>query len=1022
VTVIFSDMVGSTALGEKLDPESFLNVMASYYNAMRGAIELHGGTVEKFIGDAVMAVFGVPKLHEDDALRAVRAALEMQHRLARLNEEMSDLGVEIESRTGVNTGEVLAGSASMHDAIVVGDPVNTAARLEQAARAGEILIGETTYHLVRDFVEVESVEALSLKGKADAVSAYRLLSVPEAIAWRAPEGSPFLSRRLELAFLETVYEAAIADHSCHLITITGSPGVGKTRLAQEFAELAGRKANVLFGRCLPYGSGITYWPVMEVLKGALGVRDDDPPETIRGSIAALLDQDDVGPRVERDLAYLFGLSDEPVAAEELQWAVRKLLESYGRTRPLVVVFEDVHWGENTFLDLVDHIVRWSREVPMLILCVGRPELLERKKGWEVERKRSDALVLEPLSTTAVENLIDSLVPGLDAGLRRRIVSAAAGLPLFVHSMVSMLIDRQILRRVADGWELTGEVESVIVPPSVQAVLSARLERLNSDERSLIERASLVGEEFSIDDIEVLSPPNELDSLPSVLDTLVRRDLIRHSPARNDVFRFTHMLIRDIAYREMPKKVRAELHERFAEWIEGRKPERSTAYDEILGYHLEQAYRLRTELRPGDPRPEALAARAATVLKAAGRRAFARHDASAAAGLLSRAIELVPSDAERLSVMADLTRAFMVLGDFDKASAVAADGIERAVAEKDEAAEYKLRIRQDEILINTHPAILLREVLARADEAVEVFRKLQDGPGLALADYWASSLRFWLGEAAVALEGFERALAHSGGAPSLKANILTFEAAAQIWGPTPADDIDRWAGDVMTTYSGAPLEEAAAMTARAYARALQGDASSARQLANRARSIYADMGLMVQLARATSVLSLIELLVGDLSAAERGLRESYEVLDETGETGFLSTVTSILAEVLCEQGSMDEAASVARRAIEISSSDDVDPLTRAKAVLALAMARAGDGAAAEALAREAVEGCRATDLIMILADALRRLGQVLTITGKSEEAATVLNRALAAYEQKGNTLMAARVREELGARASEASGA
>ena len=188
----------------------------------------------------------------------------------------------------------------------------------------------------------------------------------------------------------------------------------------------------------------------------------------------------------------------------MQWAVRKLLESYGRARPLVVVFEDVHWGEGTFLDLVDHIVRWSREVPMLILCIGRPELLERRKGWELERKRSDSLVLEPLSTTAVENLIDSLVPGLDAGLRRRIVSAAAGLPLFVHSMVSMMIDQQILRRQGERWETTGEVENVIVPPTVQAVLSARLERLNSEERSIIERASLVGEEFSVRDVEVLS--------------------------------------------------------------------------------------------------------------------------------------------------------------------------------------------------------------------------------------------------------------------------------------------------------------------------------------------------------------------------------------------------------------------------------------------------------------------------------------------------------------------------------------
>jgi tetratricopeptide (TPR) repeat protein len=685
-------------------------------------------------------------------------------------------------------------------------------------------------------------------------------------------------------------------------------------------------------------------------------------------------------------------------------------------RPLVVVFEDVHWGEGTFLDLVDHIVRWSREVPMLVLCIGRPELLERRKGWELERKRSDSLVLEPLSTTAVENLIDSLVPGLDVGLRARIVSAAAGLPLFVHSMVSMMIDQQILRRNGDTWEAAGEVSNVVVPPTVQAVLSARLERLNSDERSLIERASLVGEEFSIGDLEVLSPTDEREALTSILDTLVRRDLIRRTSARADVFRFTHMLIRDIAYREMPKKVRAELHETFARWIDGMTTERSHSYDEILGYHLEQASLLRRELRPGDPHSEVLAARAAGVLKTAGRRAVARHDASGAAGLISRTIELLlPDDADRLPMMADLARAHMDLGDLDKASAVAGEGLERAVAQGDEASVHRLRIRQDEILINTHPGTLLHDVLERADEAVRVFGELEDGPGLALAGYWASSLRFWLGEAAIALEGFERALTYSVGAPSLTATILTFEAAARIWGPTPAVEIERWSEGVLAAYSGAPLAEAAAMTARAYARALQGDTSNARQLANRARSIYADMGLMVLLYRTTSVLSLIELLVGDLPAAERGLREAYNVLDETGETGFLSTVTSILADVLIEQGKIDEASALALRAIELSAPDDVDPLTRAKSVLAVARAREGKANEAEAAARDAVESCRGTDLIMILADALRRQGEVLRASGKEEDAVGALNEALAAYEQKGNVVMAARIRESLGAR-------
>jgi class 3 adenylate cyclase/tetratricopeptide (TPR) repeat protein len=1023
VTVIFSDMVGSTALGEKLDPESFLNVMAAYYDAMRHAVEMHGGTVEKFIGDAVMAVFGVPRLHEDDALRAVRAALQMQTALAHLNDDLRDLGVQLETRTGVNTGEVLAGSATMRDAIVVGDPVNTAARLEQAAKPGQVLLGETTYRLVRDFVQAEPVEPLSLKGKSGSVPAYRLISVPDLQAWIRPEGTPFLSRRLELAYLESVYEAAVADHSCHLITITGSPGVGKTRLAQEFVELARRKANVLFGRCLPYGDGITYWPVIEVVRGALGLADGDSADAMRAAIARLLEGNDAADRIERDMASIFGFSEEAVAAEELQWAVRKLLEAYGRDRPLVVVFEDVHWGEGTFLDLVDHIARWSREVPILLLCIGRPELLERRSTWQLERKRSDALVLEPMSGTAVEELVAKLVPGLDEGLQRRIVSAAAGLPLFVHSIVSMLIDQQVLRRQGDEWEMVGEVDSVIVPPTVQAVLSARLERLNSDERSAIERGSLVGEEFSIDDVEVLSPPADRDGLPSIIETLARRDLIRPVPGRAGVFRFTHMLIRDIAYREMPKKVRAALHESFAQWIAGSATEGSHAHDEILGYHLEQAYRLRAELRPGDAANDALGARAASVLKVAGRKAFARHDASGAVSLLTRTIDLLPADdSDRLSLTSDLSRALMDIGEMEKALGVAREGLEKARTAGDASAEHRLRIRLDEITLNMTPSTVLRDVLSRADEAARFFETSGDRSDLALALFWASGLRFWLGEAEVALEGLDRAAELAQGQPSLTDAILTFEAAARIWGPTPAAQIERWAEAVLSEHAGTPGAEAAALIAQAYAAALKGDAHAARQHANRARSIYADMGILIRLARATSVLSLIELLVGDLPAAERGLREAFDVLDETGETGFLSSVTSILADVLCEQGKIDESERIARRAIEMSSPDDLDPLTRAKGVLAVARAHAGDTAGAEALAMEAVEDCRSTDLLMILSDALRRLGQVFAMSHRSEEAARAFREALVLYERKGNVVMTARVRTLLGGAEAEASGA
>jgi class 3 adenylate cyclase/tetratricopeptide (TPR) repeat protein len=1012
VTVLFADVVGSTGLAEQLDPESFLKVIGRFFAAMREIIERHGGTVEKFIGDAVMAVFGIPQLREDDALRAVRAAEEMRRELTVLNEELRhDWGVEILTRTGVNTGEVLAGDPSVGDSLIVGDAVNTAARLEQAAGVGEILLGEPTYQLVRDEVDAEPIDPLALKGKGGLVTAYRLRSMTGARAWVSPEGSPFLSRRLELAFLETVYEAAVAEGTCHLVTILGSAGVGKTRLAQEFVAHARAKATVVFGRCLPYGDGITYWPVVEIIKAAASLRDDSTPDEMRAAVRGLLEGSDVASRVEDDLAHLLGLSEEPVSSEELQWAVRKLLEALAAERPLIAVLEDVQWAEQTFLDLIDHILRWSRDVPIILICLGRQELLERRPQWAQERKRATALSLEPLSDAAAETLIDSLAPGLDEDLRSRIVNAAGGLPLFVRSMVSMLVDQHVLRLEDGVWSTTDEVADVSVPPTIQAVLSARLDRLPQEERAAIERASLVGEEFSRGDIEELSSAKERLRLSGVLGSLMQKDLIRpRGEGKNEApreFRFSHILIRDIAYREMPKESRAQLHERFAGVIERSAGGRTGTYDEILGYHLEQAYRLRAELRPDDRHARDLASRAGGIIKQAGVRAFARHDPHAAVKLLTRAIDLLPDDPERLLLIADLVRARFDLGATDAARADVERALEEARVTGDRRALHRLQIRRDEIWLNVDPAASLSEALARANEAAIAFEELDDLAGLAFAEYFASAIRFWLGQAAISVNGMERALASSGGNSSLAATLLTFEAAALIWGPTPAAEIDRWSSRVLEQWAGVPMAEAAAMIGGAYARALQGDATDARKLANRARSIYTDMGLMVLLARANSVLSLVE-LIDDPSAAERGLRQSYDLLEEMRDSSFLSTVASLLAQAVFEQGRVAEAEALARRALEAAQPEDVDPQARGRSILALALARAGEKDEAERFARDAVEVCKPTDFVMVQADALRHAGEVFDRIGKRGEAILFYREARALYEAKGNVPFAARV--------------
>jgi class 3 adenylate cyclase len=566
VTVLFCDVAGSTALGERLDPEALRALMASYFEVARTAIERHGGTLEKFIGDAVMAVFGVPTVREDDALRAVRAA-----------EELRD-AVEIDVRIGVNTGEVVTGTG---DTLVTGDAVNVAARLEQTADSGEVLLGETTYRLVRDAVDVELMPPVAAKGKTEPLTAYRLRAVTGDVAVARRQDAPLVGRERERRMLADAWERSRTEGACSLFTVLGTPGVGKSRLTAEF--LAGLDATIAFGRCLPYGDGITYWPVVEVVKQLLG--NDEPTP----ALAALL-------------------GDGQASADEIAVGVRKLLEARAAERPLAVLFDDLQWGEPTFLDLVEHIADWSRDAPILLLCLARPELLELRPGWGGGKMNATTVLLEPLSAAETDQLIDELLGGgsLDDELRERIRTAAEGNPLFVEQMLAML------------EESPGEVA---VPSTIQALLAARLDQLPAEERAALERGAVEGQVFHRGAVAALAPDDP--DVPSRLMGLVRKELVRPSRALlpgDDAFRFRHLLIRDAAYDSLPKAVRAELHERFATWLEEYAPG-LVELDEILGYHLEQAARYRAELgapAAGDQRCRAARRRRAPRGGAGGR--------------------------------------------------------------------------------------------------------------------------------------------------------------------------------------------------------------------------------------------------------------------------------------------------------------------------------------------------------------------------------------------------------------------
>jgi len=659
VTIVFCDLIDSTKLGERLDPEALRQVIARYFEAMSAALTRHGGAIEKFIGDAVMAVFGTPAVREDDALRAVRGANDMRTALAELNDQLEQRwGVRLQARTGVNTGEVIAGDPARGEGFVSGDAVNVAARLEQAAPPGEILLGERTLELVRDSVQVEPVEPLELKGKSEPVPAYRLIDVADRAAGPAVRlSAPLVGRDTELAALRDAFERAVAERSCEVVTLVGSAGVGKSRLTAEFVSSLADEARVAGGRCLSYGEGLTFWPVREIVERLAQTESRDSSEQARSKIARLLPADEDSEAVVERVASGFGLSEAPADRTETFWGFRKLLEAVAAEGPLVLLFEDVHWAEPTLLDLIDYLGGAIDGLAVLILVVARPEPLDARSRL-AGATRVD---LDPLSPAASRVLVEHLVGDADRAvdLSGPVSAGARGNPLFVEELVRTLIEEGI-----------GEPAELSVPPTVHALLAARLDRLDRAERAAIEAASVVGMSFSGGAILELGAATDRDAVENCLDALVRKQLVEPDgglSAGEETFSFTHILLRDVAYEGMLKTLRADLHARYADWVEREAGERAVEYDELLGYHLERSYRYRSELGVLDDEGRTVRARAAARLGASGGRALARGDIPPAVGLLERALSLVDDSApERRELSVKLGIALAETGQISRA--------------------------------------------------------------------------------------------------------------------------------------------------------------------------------------------------------------------------------------------------------------------------------------------------------------------------------------------------------------------
>jgi class 3 adenylate cyclase/tetratricopeptide (TPR) repeat protein len=1013
VTVVFSDLVGSTSLAESMDSESLRELLQRYFEAMQAVLERHGGAVEKFIGDAIMAVFGLPKLREDDALRAVTAAREMQTALAALNAELEPgWGVTLANRTGVNTGEVVAGDVTAGQRLVTGDTVNVAARLEQAADAGDVLLGELTYRLVRDAVEVEAVAPLDLKGKADPVPAYRLLGLVDADSWVERNLGPLVGRERELGLLLDSFSDAVATGRCRLATVFGSPGMGKSRLVEEFVARISRAAAVVRGRCLSHGRGITFWPVVEIVRKAAGILEEDPPDVARSKIADLARDDAVARRV----AAAVGLSGEEFPVEETFWGVRNLLETMAAVRPLVVVFEDIHWAETTMLDLIEHVLA-SSERPIAVVCLARHELLDIRPAWE-KLPGSSVVSLEPLSAGDAARVAENLLGNaeLDAQVHARIVEAAEGNPLFVEQMLSMMVDEGALRRENDRWVPVGSADEIAVPPTIQALLAARLDLLGPEERAVIEAASVAGLVFPEDALHELVSGDVAVQLEKIIQSLCRKHLVQtgvESIGRGAHYRFAHVLVREAAYQGMLKRTRAGLHERFVGWADrvNRDRDRAVEFEEILGYHLEQAYSNLKELGPLDDHGMGLGRRAAERLSSAGRRAFARGDMPAAANLLRRAVMVLPEgDPTRLELIPDLGESLMDVGEFpwaelfltEAVDSKSAGGLVSAVAEllllrlKGQAGASE---RWSERLIET------------ASGAIDQFEA--DGDDARLATgwrllAWAHGTYFRLGLAATAAE---RAIEHArrAGDARQRRRAAAHYAMASLHGPTPVPEAIRRCEEIAEEARGDRRTEGLVRSVLAPLYAMSGEIGEARQIYIGAQAMLSELGATVIGASTSLTTCRVERLAGDLGAAERELRRDYDALKELGEKYLLSTVAGELARVLYEQGRFEEAERMSRHTQQLADADDIASQTLWRTVYAKVQARKGNRDGALILIAEAMDMLGRTDAVVAQAETLVDLAEVLRLAGRNDDADVVLEDAVALLETKQNRVAAGAIR-------------
>ena len=1018
VTVVFSDLKGSTSLGERLDSEALREVLAIYFEAMSAVLVRHGGTIEKYIGDAIMAVFGLPRLHEDDALRAVRAAVEMRETLEVINERLQkDYGVRLENRTGVYTGEVVSGDITTGQRLVTGDTVNVAARLEQSAPSCEVLIGQPTYELVRDAVKVEPVEPLELKGKAERVPAYQLLHAGAGEGRVRRVDLPLVGRAEQLVELSEVLDLVRETGRPQLVTVVAPAGTGKSRLLHGFLDGRGRELTSLSGRCLPYGEGITYWPIAEAVRGLAQVMQDDPAEVVSERVLALFaDIPDAGKRV----ASAIGLTEDAFPAEEIAWGVRRLIEALAVKGPVIMVLDDIHWAERTLLDLAQDLVE-SVEAPLLLMCGTRRDLLDEHPGWPTSGARARVIDLSPLTEDESNLVLGSLLGAgaVDPAVARWLTAAAEGNPLFLEHLLSMLVDDEAVRQVDGLWVAVKPLEELEAPSTITSLLAARLDRLGPTDRTVIERGAVMGQSFYRGGVEALSPEPVRPLVRESLDSLETKELVRST---GDVFvglpvyRFQHVLVRDVAYEGMLKRTRAELHASLVDWFEEVAPDRLREFEEIRGYHLEQAYLIFTELGGNEERTRDTGRRGAEHLSSAGRRALARGDMPAASNLLHRAEALLPpGDPQRPRLLLEAGDALIEIGNFTLADELLRKAEEEATRGGDRILEITARLAHLRLRYTMDPEAtepIVEEEVARVVPELEA---LQANEGLARAWRLLTQVNFtacrWsaVEDAATRMTEYARLA----GDTTLEARFLAAQAMAALYGPTPVAAAEERCRQLLARAGEDRRTHAIILCVQAHLAAMDGRFDQAREAYMKSREVLDELGWRFHAALTSLDSGAVEMLAGDPVAAERELRMDYETLNEMGERDYMPTTAALLAEALYEQGRFDDAESFAQISETFAASEDITSQFLWRCVRAKVAAQRGVPAA-ETLVLEALELTEKTEELESQAQVFMDLAEVLELSGRSDEAVPHLREALARYDAKGNVVSAARARERLDA--------